>query len=303
VISEIFVATVYGLAQLDAVGLALTLGPLFFGLCTVTSVVLLIALRSARRRQASLPPAPILRYPKLMYLIATLGLLLCAPLFLFSSIWGLMSEASNEHDLEQNPVARIEARLSKGSLVFLAPSEIEMGETGSASINISVGKGAKELEVEVLSAASAAGAAATIKDTTTIRVSSRMQARLVGEDIDVVAMSPEVQAVGGSKGTEWKWSLSPKREGLHRVYATVAAVVQIEDKETPLVLQTYDKTIIVRTNAIQEAKEFASKNWQWAWTALFVPLIAYIWKLRKPEGQPQTAKKATTGRGRAKVTK
>jgi hypothetical protein len=122
-------------------------------------------------------------------------------------------------------------------------------------------------------------------ETASIKISSRMAARLTGQDFTITATSPEVQAVSETQVTAWKWDVKPAREGNLKLHLTLAALLEVQGHDTPRVVQTFDKTIDVKVGPAQHVKTFIQGNWQWLWTTLLVPVGGWIWSRRRKGGK------------------
>jgi hypothetical protein len=107
---------------------------------------------------------------------------------------------------------------------------------------------------------------------------SEMQARLTGQDFEIVANSPEVQAISYKEPTEWTWDISPTESGKKQLHLTITALFEVEGEETTRQIESFDRTISVKVTWNQRLSGFISTNWQWLWTAILVPLVPWLWR-------------------------
>ena len=94
----------------------------------------------------------------------------------------------------------------------------------------------------------------------------------------IMAITPEVQAVSAVERTKWKWDVHPKQEGKHQLYLTLTALIDIDGQNTPRMIKTFDQSIEVSVTTPQKISLFFKNNWQWLWAAIFVPLGGWLWQ-------------------------
>jgi hypothetical protein len=114
-----------------------------------------------------------------------------------------------------------------------------------------------------------------------------MEARLSGLGFKIEAITPERQAVSPRDITEWKWEIDPTESGLQKLHLSLSAIFYDKDREMIRTVRTFDKTIEVEVTLGHRLSDFVSRNWQWLWKAILVPLGAWAisqWIKRKREG-------------------
>ena len=109
-----------------------------------------------------------------------------------------------------------------------------------------------------------------------IKISNRVQAILKSADFNVIDKSPSIQAVRKKAITKWSWSITPKDSGVKELTVTLFALVTINGKETPLVLNTYERNIRVEVSNVQRGWRFMKENLSWIWTP-FIAIIGFFW--------------------------
>ena len=170
--------------------------------------------------------------------------------------------------------------LSWGSVALSAREKLEIREEDIVTALLSPEKTEAELTAELKRRSSEASRI----ESATIRISNRMRADLAGSGFDIHPRTPNVQAVG-SGTTRWAWAVVPTKSGEQSLELTVSALIDVAGKDTPIVVQTYEKKIFVEISTTQHARDFLSKNWQWLWATVLVPVAALIWKRWKPSAR------------------
>ena len=160
-----------------------------------------------------------------------------------------------------------------GVIAFNAPTHINIDGSSQVQLILSLADTVEQLKQAITEEGEKVGA--------NIRVSDRMEASLSGYMFQITAITPEVQAVSKRQNTEWKWEVHPKAEGRHKLHLTLTALLDIDDRNTALVIKTFDKVIEVQVTTTQKFSLFFKKNWQWLWAAILVPLAGWLWKYKK----------------------
>jgi hypothetical protein len=136
-----------------------------------------------------------------------------------------------------------------------------------------------------------------------IRLSERMQARLVGHG--VMAITPEEQLISWEEPTRWEWQVQAVDPGVQVLHLSMNAIVRFNGESVPRSVRTFKKEIRVRVTPGQRVLAFVQGNWQWLWATIVVPAGAWLWRRRqkvekaqlqaksqsvKPQTGPPTAK-------------
>jgi hypothetical protein len=109
-----------------------------------------------------------------------------------------------------------------------------------------------------------------------VRVADRVKASLSSADFDVVPESPAIQAMRRDALLKWSWVIKPKKEGVGNISVTLSALVDVNERETPLVLKTYEREIEVDVTTPQVWWRFMKENLPWLWAPL-AAIAAGIW--------------------------
>jgi hypothetical protein len=105
-----------------------------------------------------------------------------------------------------------------------------------------------------------------------------MEANLSGQGFAIEALQPDLQAVGSTQPTKWRWNVIPKNPGTHSLHLTLSAHIPLEGQDTPYVIRTFDRNIQVEVTISQRISAFIGANWQWLWAAIVVPVAGYLWR-------------------------
>lgn len=169
-----------------------------------------------------------------------------------------------------------------GAIAFNAPTTLNINDSQQIQLLLSLSEPMEQLQEQVKAKGETIGA--------NIKVSNRMEARLTGTMFNISAVTPEVQAVSKSLPTEWRWEVSPIKEGNYNLHLTLTALLEVDGRETPRTIRTFDQVISVKVTASQRIKGFINDNWRWFWAVILVPLFGWIIsKLKKIVGKKEVS--------------
>lgn len=124
-----------------------------------------------------------------------------------------------------------------------------------------------------------------------IRVSERMEAKLLGLSFEITEVTPALQAVSRIEPTEWIWEIKAKSSGLQTLYLTLSAILSFNGNDAPLKITTFEREIKIKVSFGKKIGTFISNNWQWFCTAIFIPIIVWVFKKwrkkQKKNGEPK----------------
>lgn len=167
-----------------------------------------------------------------------------------------------------------------GAIAFNAPSTININDSHQIQLILSLSEPLEQLQERLHSGGQSIGA--------NIKVSNRMEARLTGTMFNISAVTPEIQAISKSLPTEWRWEVSPLKEGSYNLHLTLTALLEVDGRETPRTIRTFDQIISVEVTASQRIKGFINDNWRWFWAVILVPLVGWVLsKLKKLVGKQE----------------
>ena len=93
-------------------------------------------------------------------------------------------------------------------------------------------------------------------ETAVVRISKTVEAKLSGATFDIHPITPEAQPVSGRDPTEWRWEVTAREAGAHRLFLTINAVVGTDPQRRTV--RTYDHTIDVRVSRATIASRYAA---------------------------------------------
>jgi hypothetical protein len=174
--------------------------------------------------------------------------------------------------------------LPVGQMIFNCPYEMTVGVTEDVMANVT-----KEITVEPkISEAFANNITRRLEklddpqlrkiETAKIKVAPRMIAKLFGNNFEIVSRTPDEQATTINDVTSWKWSVTPNKNGLQKLFLTVDIVIEIPGyPDRAKHLRELEKEIDVKVNPLY----FIECNWQFIITTIISSgvlgfLIAWI---------------------------
>lgn len=177
-------------------------------------------------------------------------------------------------------VEEIVSNLEWGNIAFDTPKKMKFEEPKTIELLLSPTKSVQELQSSLKSREQTESAR--------IQISNRMEADLSGLGFKIEALVPQEQAVYRGKTTQWKWEVTPTKDGDQNLYLTLSAIINVSNQKVPLVIRTFDKTIEVEVSVGQRISTFVAGNWQWLWASILVPLSPFLWKwYQKKRGKKQ----------------
>lgn len=177
-------------------------------------------------------------------------------------------------------VEEIASKLEWGNVAFDTPQRMKFEEPKIIELLLSPTKSVQELQSSLRSHEQT--------EVARVQISNRMEADLSGLGFKIEALVPQEQALYRGKTTQWKWEVTPTKDGGQNLYLTLSAIINISNQKVPLVIRTFDKTIEVEVSVGQRISTFFAGNWQWLWASILVPLFPFLWKWyqRKQGKQP-----------------
>lgn len=124
-------------------------------------------------------------------------------------------------------------------------------------------------------------------ETGTAKYSSFMEAKLTGQGFDIKPITPERQPVSSTQETRWSWDVKAVSSGDQDLHLVLNAIFEGTGAEKTRTVTTFDKPIRVKVSWASSIGTFASNNWQWLITVIFIPALAWagprLWKLVRKE--------------------
>jgi hypothetical protein len=168
--------------------------------------------------------------------------------------------------------------LDWGNIAFNAPDTMDYGHVRTVELVLSPTLPVSDLQSQLEDQ--------TGVQLAQVQISNRMEARLTGSGFDIVAMRPDLQAVTTQHLTRWVWEVTPTGHGTQKLHLSLSAHIDLGASDTPLVVRTFDRDIVVEVALGQRVTDFLEDNWNWMWAAVVVPCCGYgwaTWKKRRPK--------------------
>jgi hypothetical protein len=131
----------------------------------------------------------------------------------------------------------------------------------------------------------------------TVEVSQRMEAEVFSTKepvLDVSSITGDSQQPIISEGdTEWRWKVVASNTGdkdLHLKLSIGLSSPQEGDSFSFRPVEGFPvsyENISVKGTPWQNASSFVGSNWQWLWTAILIPLVAFLWGRRKKSSKSE----------------
>lgn len=180
--------------------------------------------------------------------------------------------------------------LELANVAFNAPQTMRLDEAVVIQLLLSGGETIEQLQEQLTAVGEQEGEQ--------IRASDTMEAHLTGVGFSIENVTPAVQLVSTSGRTEWKWDVEPTKAGKRRLHLTLSALIDLGGKERTYTVKTFERTLEVDVTLRERLQTFVEGNWQWLWTALFVPLVALLLQRRRQRRLPPTGSTPPDGEPR-----
>ncbi|UZJ39991.1 hypothetical protein OO185_02500 [Prosthecochloris sp. SCSIO W1102] len=185
-----------------------------------------------------------------------------------------------EERLFRASVGKILQHLVPATIAFNTPKQMNIKE--QSDIQLLLG-----LDVSVDSLISIIDEDGEI-ESSRIKVSPITEARLTGANFSIEAVTPEQQIISSREVTEWKWVITPKKEGKNSLHLTLTAIITVNGEEKQRAIRTFEKTIFVNVTPGQKIADFVNNNGQWLWAVFVAPLLPLVWNRLKNKKNVQS---------------
>ena len=176
------------------------------------------------------------------------------------------------------------AELEPANIAFNTPTQLRLDESESVQLLVSREQAIEELQAQIDAAGKTEGHQITVSDV--------MVANLTGLDFDIERTSDARQPVATTGVTMWAWSIEPTDPGTRSLHLTLSALIDVDGNEETYTVKTFDRTWTVVVPWPDRVTGFAGENWQWLWTAILLPLVAFVWRrlrMRERSGEHPVA--------------
>ena len=171
--------------------------------------------------------------------------------------------------------------LRQGKAVFNVPADIDIDETCPCRIDfmIDVSKSFDEMEKLLRRDHPEPGNF----EHDDVKMAAVMEASLSADPDDVLIdpKGKQRHAVSSLEPTTWTWMITPKTWGRHTLRLELSVPFTINGTQQLREIRTMSKDIEITVTPFSLIRRFVEANWKWLWTALLIPLVHYLMKLRK----------------------
>ncbi len=162
--------------------------------------------------------------------------------------------------------------LAKGQILFNPPQKMKVGIKERVEVRI-----AKTI-TEDLNAGLKGHGVPIIEE---IRVGTFMRARLKGDNFNIEALSEKDQLVAGEGFTQWNYNVTPLKSGIQSLSLTVTVRIKLPGNvEETKEIEVFDREISIHVNISYTLKKFIKNYWWGIITAIIVPIVLLIIKMR-----------------------
>lgn len=163
-------------------------------------------------------------------------------------------------------------QLTAGAAALETPDTLHGTQPATVRLTVSTGRGA----LGTLPAESLA-------------LASRMRATLAAPDLQVTPITPELQAVSAGLPTSWSWEVRGAEPGTALLHLSISAILVLEGVETPRVLRTFERKVIVVVPLADRIDDFLREQWQWLLATILTPAGALVWRWTRRRRSPSRA--------------
>ena len=188
---------------------------------------------------------------------------------------------SEGHGRYARAIDKVLRELPPANAAFNAPTTMHLNEPTVIQLLLSGERPIRELKEKITALGEKEGA--------TIKASDAMEAQLTGAGFTIEAVTPAVQLVSGEGVTEWKWEVEPTRVGKRRLHLTLSAIIDLRGKESTYTVRTFERTLVIRVTLRERLTGFVEDNWQWLWSALLIPIGAWLFQRRRQGADTATS--------------
>lgn len=157
-------------------------------------------------------------------------------------------------------------KLDQASIAFNKPSK--MTQNTLVVIELVLKPGATQDQVRMMVEVKNSATTEMTIATSEIKISEIIEAKLKGDGFDIESITNERQPISFEEETRWKWKVRPLESGVQRLFLSIDAIVNINNKEEKRTVRTFDEEILV---------EVADFQWQAnAFIMLFIGIFIFI---------------------------
>lgn len=187
----------------------------------------------------------------------------------------------SSYEAASKNVALTVAGLPHAGIAFNTPRRLRRDQTARIQLILSPREPIAELKRRVVEVGQVT--------TATVKYSDTMRADLQSDDFDITPVGNVQKFVAPDHPTQWLWEIKPRHAGELHLYLTLSAIIDVAGETGPYEVATYSRTLTIHVAWATQAGDFVKANWQWLWTAVFVPVGLWVYRRRpKPQGDAAT---------------
>ena len=178
----------------------------------------------------------------------------------------------------QSTLDSILKALPWGNIAFNVPETIRLDELKPIQLVMSRTKSIEEVRKAIQEKGKV--------ESSPIQISDSMEAILTSsnEAFDITQIGPQRRPISGNQDTVWTWDVRAVKPGTQRLHVVLNAIVKVDGVESPYLIKQFDREYQVYVPWRQKPLfAFLGNNWQWLWTAIFLPIAAWILNQRRKE--------------------
>ena len=163
-----------------------------------------------------------------------------------------------------------------GNIAFNVPETIRLDELKPIQLVLSPTKSIAEVKKQVVETGKV--------ESSRIQISDSMEAILTGsnEAFSITQVPPARRPISGIEDTVWRWDVRAIKPGRQRLHVVLNAFVKVDGVESPHPVKEFDQEYDIFVPWQQKPFfAFVGNNWQWLWTAILLPVGAWIWNQRR----------------------
>ena len=161
-------------------------------------------------------------------------------------------------------ITKILDSLPQGQIAFNPPSSMEVDTHHSLYVYLSQEMPLNDLEKDLQSQLRTQPI-----ETHQIKIAPVMQAALEGDTFSILPAQPVTQAVD-PRITKWVWDVTPKRGGNQQLRLTLSVILNLDGKDYPHAIQTFERTIDVHVTTWRRVNDFGKDHWEWSCASILV---------------------------------
>ncbi len=129
-----------------------------------------------------------------------------------------------------------------------------------------------------------------------IEVTDHVVASLTGGGFKITEFADSVRPIRDLNLSTWVWEIepNPKVKGEQNLYLNIECIIKDRlRKEGRILLESYQKRIVVRVTTLEGAGDFIGSNWQWLWATVAAPVGGlFEWWRRQRKKKKEEEKRA-----------